>query len=180
MPLSAQLELSALEASTQVEEGGPRLLRMAVLRAQLQRLALKGMDATSAARLLKVDPSTVRRHYADPAFRRMVLGKLETAFEGVDESFKAKRAGLHELLEEQAYKSFESLQTMLEDPELAKGYQIKIHQDFLDRHQDTAPVTRARHSVDSDDLVRAAKVAREMDELREKEGKVVDISYRAG
>ena len=132
---------------------------------------MRGLHASEAAKILNIHVSTARMHYSDPDFRRAVLAKVDGAFAGTDAAFVERTKTLTERLEEQASKSFEALQKML-DP-VAYGQQIspalefRIHTSFLDRHQETSPVSRSQISLDPVQLSVAAKAATEMDKVIE-------------
>lgn len=140
------------------------LLTTAVTRTQLLRLAMKGVNATRAAELVGCSPETARRHYADPSFRKHVLGKVDDAFRDVDAAFVLEKKSLHERISEQAERSFEELQVLLQDPELGNSLKVKIHQDFLNRAEDTAQVTKSLSAnINPDQLLIAMRTAKEMD-----------------
>lgn len=153
-----------------------RLLRTSVTRTQLVRLAMRGLHASEAAKLLGIHPATARSHYNDPDFRRTVLGKVDGAFAGTDAAFVERTRTLTERLEEQASKSFEELQAMLvpEGPwgTVSHNLRFRIHKDFMDRFTETAPVSRSQVSIDPIQLQVAARAAGEMD-------KVIEIKKRA-
>jgi phage terminase small subunit len=140
-----------------------RLLTTSVTKAQLLRLAMKGLNATQAAKVVGCSAETARSHYASVDFRRAVLAKVEEAFEGIDAAYESKRKNLHEMLEEQALKSCEELMQMVEQPDLHPSLKVKIHQDFLNRVEDSAQQTKHSYKMDPTDLRHAASVAREMD-----------------
>lgn len=142
-----------------------RLLRVVVTRQQLLRLAQKGLTAADSAKIVGISAATARDYYSEPAFRRDVLEAVEKAFGDVDAAYASKRKTLHELLETQAYESFSQLVGMLEEDDLHPALRMKINQDFLDRHQDTAQISKAKFIFDAKDLKRAAKVAQEMDNV---------------
>jgi hypothetical protein len=151
------------------EHGGPGeqfrgLLTSAVVRAQLLRLALKQIPAAHAAKICGVCVATAQAVYRDPEFRREVLRKVESAFGDVDAAFAAKRKGLHEMLEEQAYESCQDLIDMLQNPDLHPSLRVKINQDFLNRHEESSTIQRG-FKMDPSDLRHAAKVAQEMDNV---------------
>lgn len=143
-----------------------RLLSSAVTRSQLMRLAQKGLNASEAAKIVGCSPQTARLHYA--AFRREVLERVESVFADVDAAYAGKRKLLHELLEDQAYKSFTDLLTMLDAPNLHPALRVKINQDFLDRVEDTQKMHKVNTGgLTADALASAAKTAREMDNVIE-------------
>jgi hypothetical protein len=149
----------------EVELVRDRLLTTSVTKAQLLRLAMKGLNATEASKIVGCSAETARSHYANPEFRRAVLGKVEAAFEGIDKAFEDRRKGLHEMLEEQALKSCEDLIELVQDPNLHPSLKVKIHQDFLNRVEDSAQQTKHSYKMDATDLRHAAKVAQEMDNV---------------
>ncbi len=141
-----------------------RLLTSSLVRVQLMRLAMKGMSATEAAKILGIQPATAMRHYRSKEFRDAVLRKVEGAFADIDKNFEEKQKTLHEKLEEQAAKSFDDLVRMLEDKTLAPAHRIKINQDFLNRSEQTQPMSKVTTGgVDGEALRRAAVAAQEME-----------------
>lgn len=94
-----------------------------------------------------------------------MLAKVESAFEGIDKAFEQKRKGLHEMLEEQALKSCEELISMVEMPELHPSLKVKIHQDFMNRVEASAPQSKSTYKLDPGELRHAGKVAQEMDNV---------------
>lgn len=148
-----------------VEEA--RLLSTAVVRSQLMRLAQKGLNASEAAKVVGISAQTARLHYA--AFRREVLERVESVFADVDAAYAGKRKLLHEMLEEQAYSSFEELVSMLGSSDLHPALRVKINQDFLDRVEDTQKMHKVNSAgaLTAEALASAAKVAREMDNVVE-------------
>lgn len=141
-----------------------RLLTTSVVKIQLLRLAMRGFNATEAAKVVGVSAQTARSHYADPEFRSAVAAKVDAAFADIDEAFVRKRKSLHEMIEEQAYRSCEDLIEMLDSPDLHPSLRAKINQDFLDRVEESATVQRAV-KLEPADLRRAAQVAEEMDNV---------------
>lgn len=176
--VTAQLQdASSLFEGIDAGELQTRLLRTSVVRTQLVRYAMRGMNASEAAKVVGIHPSTARMHYADPDFRKAVLGKVDAAFAGTDAAFLERTKSLTERLEEQAAKSFEELQEMLV-PEgkfgtIAAGLRYRVHKDFLDRHAETAPVSRVQVKLDPMQLKVAAVAAAEMDDAP---GKLLMIS----
>lgn len=161
---------SAQPMGTPMVEAGleKRLLRSSVTRIQLQRLAMRGMHATEAAKVLGIHPHTARSHYSDPDFRKAVIAKVDGAFGSTDAAFLERTKSMTERLEEQATKSFEALQLML-DPDSNDGMKIsdnlkfRIHTQFLDRHTESAPVSKQMIKIDPISLSLAARAASEMD-----------------
>ena len=156
--MEVDLPLEALELRD-------RLLTTSVTRVQLLRLAMKGLNATQAAKVVNCSPETARQHYADPEFRRAVLARVNEAFEGIDASFRERKATLHELLEEQAYKSCIELIDMVKDDSLHPSLRVKIHHDFLNRVEESAQQTKHSYKLEPTDLRMAAKTAEEMDKV---------------
>jgi hypothetical protein len=148
-------------------EAGGKLMTQAVRRAQLLRLALRGVNAKKAAEVIGCSHATARAVYADPEFRKGCLGRLDDAFADIDASFATRKRSLIERMEEKAEVAFETLVGLLEAHDTKDVYKIKIAQDFLDRN----PTTQAGHVVrtgplaDPDKLSQAARVAREMDNV---------------
>jgi len=149
------------ERGNEVEQ---RLLTSSLMRVQLMRLAMKGLSATEASRILGIRPETAMKHYRSREFRDAVLRKVEGAFADIDRSFVDKQKTLHEKLEEQAARSFDDLVRMLEDKTLSPSHRIKINQDFLNRSEQTQPMARVTTGgVDAEALRRAAVAAQEME-----------------
>lgn len=142
-----------------------RLLKTAVTRVRLLRLAMRGMHASDAAKEIGIHATTARQHYSDPDFRREVIKKVEGAFFDVDSAFAEKQKTLHERLEEQASKSFEELVTLAADSDLHPALKVKIHQDFLNRTDESKPLSGTSYKLDPASLHRAAVSAREMDKV---------------
>jgi hypothetical protein len=157
--------LDSQRAPAPMEVGG-RLLTQAVRRAQLARLAIRGVNAKRAAEILGCSHAVVREVYSDPSFRRGVVGRVDDAFADTDEAFAAKKRTLVERVEEKAEVAFEILCAMLEDDKTTPGHRIRIAQDLLDRHAETAPINRQHFKIDPLELSRAARVAQEMDNER--------------
>lgn len=152
-------------ATPRLDVEGPRLLTTVVLRAQLLRLALKGLNASEAAKIVGCHEATARTHYRDASFRQEVRAKVDQAFFDVDEAFTDKQRGIHELLNDQAVKSFEDLMSMLQDPDLHPSIRMRINQDVLNRVAEAAPTHKNITTVSPEQLQRAAKVAKEMDNV---------------
>lgn len=154
------------EASS--EDLRTRLMRTAVDRIRLKRLAMRGLNATEAARVIGCHVTTARTHYADAAFRQEVMGMVNGAFAGTDAAFVERTKSLTERLEEQAGKSFQALVDML-NPVTHGGRQVsdnllfRIHTGFLDRHGETAAISKSHITLDPMELTIAAKAAREME-----------------
>lgn len=142
-----------------------RLLRSAVLRANLLRLACRGMTAKEAAERLKISVETARYIYRDRQFRTDVLRQVDKAFEDVDSTFKSKKKDLHERISEQAERSFDDLCQMLDNPDLQPSIRMRINQDFLNRSHDTAQVQARSTKLNPEELARAAETARQMDNV---------------
>lgn len=164
-----QQSIECLEQTVELSVEGleldrERLLSTEVCRAQLLRLAMKGLPAAQAAKVVGCSAETARAHYRSPDFRRACLAKVEAAFEGIDEQLFQKQKSLHEKIEEQASRSCDELIMMVEDPDLHKSLKVKIHQDFMNRVQDSSQVTRSM-KIEPADLAHAAKVGREMDNV---------------
>lgn len=141
------------------------LVRQAVRRVQLLRLALKGLNAKQAAQVVGCSHQTALQIYADPEFRRACLSKLEGAFAGIDDTFARSHLSLHERLAEKSTAAFEVLCTMLDSESTHPSLRVKIAQDFLDRNPETqAGYTVQSKKWDPQQLAEAARVAREMDD----------------
>lgn len=142
------------------------LLKGVVLRQQLARLAMKGLDATKAARVVGCHPATSRAVYRDPTFRREVYSKVEGAFTDVDKAFVEDKKSLHQRLAEEAESAFTELVTMLHDASTLPSIKVRIAQDFLDRNPETQAghtITKLSPALQSEQLSAAAASAREMD-----------------
>lgn len=152
------------------------LLKGLVLRQQLIRLAMKGLNATRAAALVGCGKDTARGVYRDPDFRKEVLSRVDGAFVDVDNLFVETRKSIHERLAEKAEKAFDVLCDMLDSEETMPSIRMKVAHDILDRNPETQAghtVTRLNPALGSESLVQAARIAREMDE------KVTPIRRRA-
>jgi len=114
-----------------------RLIPSAILRIQLQRLAMRGLDATKAAKIVGCSAATARAIYSDPGFRKVVLGKINGALGGADSTFLDKKVSMLERLGEASEIAFESLMVMLNDVDTSKAHKIRIAQDFLNRNPET-------------------------------------------
>ena len=157
-----------------------RVLKQAVNRAQLLRLAMRGITAKTAAKILGVGESVALFHYRDPEFQKEVMRRVSGALQTGDGLFVEKAKTLHERLQEQAERSFEDLIKMLEDDRLQPHLRVKINQDFLDRCSDSQKEATLNHKtvpLDPNQLALAAQTAVEMDLRRE--GKVVEIGTKA-
>lgn len=157
-------------------EGRQALLKGLVLRQQLMRLAMKGLNATRASSLVGCGKDTARAIYRDPEFRKEVLGRVDGAFADVDLAFVETRKGIHERLAEKAEKAFDVLCDMLDSEETMPSIRMKVAHDILDRNPETQAghtVTRLNPALASESLQQAARIAREMDE------KVMPIRRRA-
>lgn len=131
---------------------------------------MRGLHASEAAKLLGIHVATARSHYSDPDFRRAVLSKVDGAFAGTDAAFVERTKTLTERLEEQASKSFTELQEML-DPNgrfgvIGQALRFRVNKDFLDRHTETAPISRSQVTMDPVQLSIASQAAREMDNVK--------------
>lgn len=162
-----QVELADFDTSSLTSEDRQRLLRSAVLRVQLVRLAMKGLPASQAAAHLGISPATARIYYQEASFRQEVLGKVEGAFADVDVSFVTKRKTLHERLDEQAEASFDGLLELLQNKAVHPNVKVRIHQDFLNRSEQSKPLTGNTLKMDPEWLARASSAAREMDNVIE-------------
>lgn len=166
MDFALSLELPELQ-DVPLEER-PRLLMTAVMRIQLLRLAMKGMNATEAAQLVGCSSATARKHYADPSFRREVMGKVDKAFEGIDQAWAGKKKSLHELIDEQAYDSFHQLVSLLQSDDLAPSVKVRVHQDFLNRCEESQQKgSLTLQKIDVNQLMEASKVAQESEKVFE-------------
>jgi hypothetical protein len=153
----------------ELAERQPRLLRTAVLRAQLLRLALRGLTAKQSSEILRCSYFSARQHYHDPAFRAQVLARVEGAMANADERFDAGARTLHQRLADTSEKAFEILQEMLvnaEDAGVTPGLRAKIALEFMDRNPDLAPTHKSehnhKHTFSAEDLALASRTATEM------------------
>ena len=147
-------------------EAEPRLLKTAVIRAQLLRCALRGLNAKQAAAVVKCSHSVALSAYSDPGFRESAMKQLNAAFEGVDAGFVEKKESWFDRLDRAADKAFEELMGMLERDNLDDAHRIKICQDFLDRTPETASQS-AEHRYahfNAEELALAARTAEEMNQ----------------
>lgn len=142
-------------------------LRRAALGEKLVRMAMKGVTASEAARLVGCHQQTALMYYKRPDFRKRVMNKIQGAFEGVDEGFSEELESMHEKLKRAAEKSYDELMAMLsgEVAGVQVGHKIKIAQDFMNRNPDTQAgfIHRNGDKLDPDQLRLAATAAREMD-----------------
>jgi hypothetical protein len=148
--------------------GRPERLMTGVRRAQLKRLAMRGLNATEAAAMVGCSPGTARSVYADPEFRKEVLAKVNGAFSESDEKFVFKRRGWTERFDEQADKAFNLLSELMESETVATGDRTRIAIQFLDRTPATERGQHVEHRVkiDAEQLAVAAEVASEIASLR--------------
>lgn len=167
-----ELEVAEVKGLVLSKAPGPevetRLLSTSVLRTKLLRLAMRGMIASEAAKVVGCHPATARGHYQDPAFRKAVIGRVEGAFAGTDVAFLESTKTMAEKLEEQAAKSFDELKGMLDGKygEVNMPLRFRINKDFLDRHAETATVTKSQVTINPMQLQVAALAAREMDGVK--------------
>lgn len=177
MVVALPVGLADAVARVEGEVERPRLLRSAVLRAQLLRLALRGVNAKQACEVLGCSYHVARSHYADPSFRAQVLQRVEGALAYADERFALQNRSLHERIADAAEEGFERLVEMLRDPGTANPLKARIAQDFLNRVPEAAPHSSVlhRHSFTAEELSSAAKAAAEMGEA----GRVIEIRKSA-
>ncbi len=149
-----------------------RGLRKSVLRMQLLRMAMRGINIKEAAMALDISPDQVAVHYRDPDFQKEVIRRVSGAFQDPDSEFVDQKKTLLEKVNDQAEKSFDRLVQILDQRLLAPKDEVRVHQDFLDRAKDTSKIERREVLIDHQALANAAKVASEMDRGN---GKVVDI-----
>lgn len=143
------------------------LLKGLVLRQQLIRLAMKGLNATRAASVVGCAKETARGIYRDPDFRKEVVGRVDGAFGDVDLAFVEQKKSLHERLAERAERAFDQLCNLLDNEETMPSLKVKIAQDFMDRNPETQAghtTTRLNPAFQSEALAHAARIAREVDE----------------
>lgn len=165
MPLTATLppEVTTLQIE-EVSIDARFLLKTAVQRVQLLRLAMKGINAKRASEIIGCSHAHAAAQYRDPDFRRQVLAKVDRAFEDVDLGFVEGKRSLHELIETQAMDSFKDLVELLKE-DIHPSLKVRIHQDFLNRCEDSQPQHKvnAGHRFSPEELQRAALTAREID-----------------
>ena len=146
--------------------GDRRLVRSAIIRLQLERLAMRGVNATRAAELVGCHRDTSRGVYRDPRFKKKVLGKINAALGEVDQTIFKEKKDLHARLAEKCEDAFQKLCDLMEDPETSTAHQIKIAQDFLNRNPESQPgATIMKREFDPEQLSRAARVAKEMENV---------------
>lgn len=151
-------------------------LRSLLLQEKLVRCAMKGFSAKRAAGVCGCHESTARAFYRDPGFRKRVNGIIQSAFEGVDEAFVKQQEGIHEKLERAALVSFDELYGMLTDKGVSSNLRARIAMQFLDRNPETQTGSTLRvEKVEAEQLLEAAKVAREMEGRATELGKVVEM-----
>lgn len=172
MPHTTQIDETMLEGqASAASEVETRLLTTSVVRTRLVRLAMRGLNAKEAAKLVGIHELSARTHYRDPDFRRAVLSRVDGAFAGTDAEFVEKSKTLTERIEEQASKSFEDLVRMLDPLQFGEkinaNLRFRIHNQFLDRHAETATVHRSQVVIDPLQLKLAATAAGEMDKVVE-------------
>lgn len=134
---------------------------------------MRGLNAKDASKALGVGVEMARRHYSDPDFQREVMNRVNGAFDGVDQRYGEEKEGMHERLAKAAERSFDILSDMLEKDETTDSMKARIAMNFMDRN----PETQAGHTVRSGELSpetlsRAAKTARDMDNVVEMKKKV--------
>lgn len=174
MPHTTQIEEELLEGEGSLEcasEVETRLLKTSVIRTRLVRLAMRGLSAKEASKLVGIHEISAAAHYRDPEFRRAVLSRVDAAFAGTDAAFVEKSKTLTERIEEQASKSFEELVRMLDPMQFGEkinaNLRYRINTQFLDRHAETATVHRSQVVIDPMQLKLAATAAGEMDKVVE-------------
>lgn len=163
MPTTLELpdHLVDVDAVEPLDRG---LLRTAVQRTQLLRLAMKGLNARQASKIVGCSSSQAALIYREPEFRQLALARVEAAFSGIDASYVEHKRSLHEQIEAQAEQSFLELVELLKE-EIHPSLKVKIHQDFLNRCEESQPQHKVNtgHRFSPEELQRAALTAREMD-----------------
>src|SRR5579883_317391 len=91
------------------------LLTQAVRRARLLRCAMRGLNATQAARVVGCSTATARQVYADQVFRNRVQQEQERVLGVVDSAFAERQLTLHERIERKALDAFKLLEGLMED-----------------------------------------------------------------
>lgn len=152
-------------------------LRMSVTRVKLMRLAQRGLKANEAAKALGISKDQALHHYRDPDFQREVMGRVSTVFGELDTEFQSKALTLREKIAVQAERSFDTLVKLLDEDKLTTQLAVKVHQDFLNRCEDTQPKTLVSHqTVDPEQLAIASIAAQEMQATMQ--GKVVKFPVK--
>lgn len=140
----------------------------AVQRAKLKRLAMKGVNAKQAAKLVGLCKETVQAIYRDEGFKRDVLAAVNEAFDEVDDQFRMKQRTIHEEMEMLALDAFDKLKSYItEESNNITDYQrAKLCEGVLDRNLATSKVNRSMTlptpQLQADTLARAAQVGEEM------------------
>lgn len=162
-----------------LEEPTARQLRRSVLRVQLLRLAQRGLKAKQAAQALNIPESQALTHYRDPLFQKEVMLRVSTVFSGSDNEFASRALTLHEKIQQQAEKSFDELARLLQEDVLPTSLKVKVHQDFLNRSEESQPMTKVTHSGMPFDAEKLAIAAVAAEEIRASmEGKLVVLPER--
>lgn len=160
--------LRPAEVDRLIAEASNVQLTQAVRRTQLIRLALRGVTAHRAAKILGCSPSTVLATYKDPQFRQACMARLSNAFQEIDEQIAKEKRTLHERLAEKSEEAFEKLCDMLDSDSTPVHLRAKIAMDFLDRNPETQPGHTVRtERFDPEQLAAAARTAAEMDNVIE-------------
>lgn len=165
-PLEVDLQDGLAEAVERVEfePQARKLLRSEIVRAQLLRMALRGLTAKQSSEALGCSYWLARQAYSEPEFRRKVLSKVEGALAYADELFTKQNKTLHERIAEKSEKAFEVLCELLESPSVHPSIRMRVGQDLLDRTPDVSKQTTVehKHAFSAEQLVLAAKTAEEM------------------
>lgn len=154
----------ALPASSPAPQ--TRLLKTAITRAQLLRLALRGLNARQASEALSISVYSARSHYADPSFRSQVMTRVEGSLAYADEKFDAQAKTLHAKLAEAGERAFDELVDMLGTKTTPLGLRVKIGLEMMDRHPELSATRKSEvhhtHALTAGDLALAARTASEM------------------
>lgn len=159
LPLDFEARILSGESKTHT-------LRNIVVRQQLARLAMKGINAKLASGFVGVCAATAQAIYRDPKFKAEVYGKVDGAFTDVDKAFKESKQSVHERIAARADVILDQLFEMMDDTTQLPTLRAKIMMDVLDRNPETQPghtVTRLGGAMTPEQLAQAAQIAREMD-----------------
>jgi len=161
------LSLEINDRDLELISGPPtaRQLKQSVDRVQLLRMAMRGLNASEAAKALGIGKEVALHHYRSPDFQKEVMTRVSNVFGSLDTAYNNRVLTLTERIQAQAEKSFEDLVQMLEDDKLPLHLRVKVNQDFLDRCEDTKKESQVTNNVkiDASQLLIAAQVALEMD-----------------
>lgn len=146
--------------------GGSVEVVAAVRNKQLLMLAIEGLSAAKAAKIVGCSVETARTVYRTPDFQQMVMEQVDATLDEGSCAYRKRFMSLQEALHAQAMNSFQDLVGMLQREDLSAGLRMKINQDFLDRVAETSHKGQLGVTMrwDPKQLSLAAKAAQEMDE----------------